>query len=277
MVLDLSRLSIAEGTGVHNIVVLVLGPRGSGKTVLGAAVARALSPPGETVVVDPVGWMGRYLGRPGVTLTEADGAELFFGKLIREGRPKFVVIDEFNSVGTAQGYICKSLSHLVEWGRNWGFGILAVARATRELPVQLRNNADLVFVSAIKEPNQQEYFADWFGKDVSEKMRHLPEHVFVIWYRGQHDYVIVKDGALTWYEPGKELAGLENAAGTTAPTTPVSADTSVPGTVSEPPSAGSAGDVPAPATGPPTATDATPTPSVSPTGSVKPPAGPGSV
>jgi len=203
--------------GVMTARVTVGGMTGSGKTTLAAAYARATGTPRERwIVIDPVGALGAKLGMDyyKVTAREPERCEKIIRKYYQESERTGVgylwLIDEMDLLCSSRDYCCDALYELVNQGRNFGNGVVALTRGTNELPKNFIRASSIVFWSQTVEVNQLEYLKEFCqdseGTDYEQILRNLPAHWFMVWEPraggGMRGYVTVdQDGDLVECDP----------------------------------------------------------------------------
>lgn len=211
--------------GVVCLRITVLGPTGCGKTVLACSLAKSMAPLEKTIINDPVDVLGPMYGKDyyQVTGRYADRAERFFRKIIEAGRKDhyagtLLVLDEVDMLCSNRDYCCDALWEIVNQGRNFGIGVIALTRGTSDLPKNFIRNSGLVLCGQTTEPGAldylDEFMADAKGTDFKARLRNLPPHVFLVWEpkagAGFRGYVIVDDdGDLVPWDPKEKLAELE--------------------------------------------------------------------
>ena len=218
-----------ERSGVKTARVTVGGMTGSGKTTLAAALAKLMAPPERWIVIDPVGALGAKLGMDyyKVTAREPERCEKiirrYYSESERTGSGYLWLIDEMDLLCSSRDYCCDALYELVNQGRNFGNGVVALTRGTNELPKNFIRASSIVFWSQTVEVNQLEYLTEFCqdnkGTDYEAILRNLPPHWFLCWEPrtggGLRGYVMVdKEGdlcemELTEAELTKALTGGE--------------------------------------------------------------------
>ena len=213
--MDIELDTTEEGTCTN--VFIILGKRRSGKTTLLSALVRSIAANGRVVVVDPVGSAGALLKRPYHRVFAASGnkqTERFFKDLYRqaeEGREYLLVIDEADEYTNLNGqFSSESLYRLLNYGRNFGVGIVACSRRAANLPKDFLSNSDCLCLFSHHEPNDLDYLggmlSDSRGRDYVVALRNLPEHIFLLWETSSPDpfrgFFQVQDGAIVAWRPG---------------------------------------------------------------------------
>jgi energy-coupling factor transporter ATP-binding protein EcfA2 len=198
--------------GTTTALLVVVGPRGGGKTTLMSNLVPLLAPPERTVVTSPVKAIGKRLGLPVEQRYGSDPTnEEYFSKLM-DGHHRFVVIDEFDEFCPASvqskfgGYCCDALYRMVNYGRNepWCIGMLVSFRGASDVTSNLLRAANVLFVARTQEPNALDYFSRYLGREYGPMLRNLPDYTFVVWAEGRlFGYVRVVEGDLQWVDPPK--------------------------------------------------------------------------
>lgn len=213
MASDLPLEYTQEGT--CTAVILVVGPRGGGKTTIMAALAPLLAPPDRLWITSPVRKLGNKLGLPTeVRYGSSKDNEEYFGHFLSAGKHGVLVIDEFDEFcpggvqGKYGGYCCDALYRIVNYGRNdpWCLGLLASFRGASDVTTNLLRAANVLFVGRTTEPNALDYFQHYIGREYGQLLPKLPPYVFVVFAEGRI-YGYVKANASTntieWVEPPK--------------------------------------------------------------------------
>ncbi len=119
--------------------ILILGKRGSGKTTLAKFLYHKLNFP-RTLILDCVGiWRG--LGKNYILVNpQADDIDPILKKVMEKGN-YFIFIDEADRYPYSP-----MLSEMVNLGRNWGIGYLAIARRTANIHKDFMANANWTFI-----------------------------------------------------------------------------------------------------------------------------------
>lgn len=237
--------------GVCPIVVVVLGRRGCGKTLLMEAFAPELAPQDKLVIVSPIQTLkARMPALPWykVSVTDKQGMERLFRGFLNDGVQRFVLADEAdeltaaNAAGTAGGFVAQGVYDYINYGREQGLGIMLSSRRPSNIAKDITANANLVFVAQTVDPAALDYYQAWMQDPLRpeinwrEKCKVLPTHerypwtVFMAWEPGKKflGYVTV-DMARKQLRPWdpSELQGMEeleetapSAEGTEPSTTP---------------------------------------------------------
>ncbi|MGI0129359.1 MAG: ATP-binding protein [Thermoplasmata archaeon] len=231
-----------ERAGVKTSRVTIGGMTGSGKTTVCAAYARlAAVDRTRVIVIDPVGALGEKLGMDyyKVTGREPERCEKIIRKHLSQsektGAGYLWLIDEMDLLCSSRDYCCDALYELVNQGRNYGNGVVALTRGTNELPKNFIRSSSVVFWSQTVEVNQLEYLKEFCqdnkGTDYEQIFRNLPEHVFLVWEpragAGLRGYVKVdEDGDLAEWEPTKEQLEKDTTGASPETSSPTGATTS---------------------------------------------------
>jgi energy-coupling factor transporter ATP-binding protein EcfA2 len=197
--------------GTTTALIVVIGPRGGGKTTLMAALTPLLAPPERTIVISPVKAIGKKLGLPVEVRYGSDKTnEEYFSHILDSGKRVVLVMDEFDEFCPSSvqskfgGYCCDALYRLVNYARNepWCIGMLVSFRGASDVTSNLLRAATVLFVARTQEPNALDYFSRYLGREYGDMLRKLPNYVFVVWADGRlYGYVKVEDGVLTWIDP----------------------------------------------------------------------------
>ncbi len=182
------------------VIVAIITRRGNGKTTLLAALAPALANADQERIVSPIGALAEKLPHiqwiP-VSASNRDAVEKLFRDWQRiqqcercrgqHKRQLMVLADEFDELCTQQGYVAPAVYDWVNYSRNQGGGIALCARGTADVTKNVLQNADLVLVGNVTEPNAVRYLKDWMHDpvapelDYGEVVKSLPPYVFVAW------------------------------------------------------------------------------------------------
>ena len=170
---------------------VILGKRRSGKTELLRVLSNRLVPRQNLMVVDPVGELGNRLGVRYHKVFGNKQAEKFWGDLYRAGEDRhrkgedtdcLIALDEADEHTDMGGRIqSSSFYRLVNYGRNFRYGLLAASRRPANLPKDFISNADHLCIFRFVEPNDVEYLHGILGEGLTEKVKVLPDHVFILY------------------------------------------------------------------------------------------------
>jgi hypothetical protein len=221
---------------------VVLGKRRAGKTELLRVLSKSI-PCDRLRVVDPVGELGNRLGVPYHKVFGNKQADSFWGDLYREGEERhkkgqderhLIALDEADEHTDMGGRMQSSnFYRLVNYGRNFEFGLLAASRRPANLPKDFLSNADHLCIFRFTEPNDVDYLQGIIG-DLIEKVKVLPDHVFVLYdppssvpYKGL--WTVQGDSIVRW-RPTQSLQETPTDEGGASSVTSSSTDTNaVPG------------------------------------------------
>lgn len=229
MEIELNRTS----EGVCPIVVVVLGRRGVGKTLLMEGTAPWFAPPEKEVIVSPIQTLkARMPGLPWykVSVQDKAGMERLFRGFLNDGVQRFVLADEAdeltaaNAAGTAGGFVAQAVYDYINYGREQGLGIMLSSRRPSNIAKDITANANLVFVAQTVDPAALDYYQAWMRDplrpeiDWRAKCQVLPTHerypwtVFMVWEPGKKflGYVTVDPASkqVRDWDPS-ELEGME--------------------------------------------------------------------
>lgn len=196
--------------GTCTAVIVVVGPRGGGKTTLMAALTPLLAPNDRASLISPVRRIGGILGLPvNVRYGSDKSNEQFFGAFLN-GRHQVLVIDEFDEYcsggvqGKFGGYCCDALYRIVNYARNepWCVGMLVSFRGASDVTTNLLRAANVLFVAQTSEPNALDYFGRFFGREYVDALRKLPKYVFAVFQDGRlKGFVKTERGQVEWIQP----------------------------------------------------------------------------
>ena len=189
--------------GVCPIVVVILGRRGTGKTILLQALAPLMSTDRKKlVIVSPIPTLkGRMIDVPWykITVSNKKGIEkLFRGWLDEKDKngqsvQRFVLCDEAdeltaaNAAGTAGGFVSQAVYDYINYGREQGLGIALSSRRPSNIAKDITANANLVFVANTSDPAALDYYSAWMqdpahpDRDYRALCRLLKDHYFMVW------------------------------------------------------------------------------------------------
>jgi hypothetical protein len=207
--------------GVCPVVVLVLGRRGVGKTVLLAALAPVLAPPECEVIVSPLPTLKSKLPNVEwymVSAMRPEEIEKLFAKWRAEGKHLMVLADEGDELtgagpsGYAGGFISPSVYDWINYQREFGGGIALSTRRHTNVARDTTANANLVFIGNTNDPGSLKFYKDWLTDptddvDYIQIVRVLPDHVFVVWQPQTTPkfggYVTVEAGQIRPWDPAE--------------------------------------------------------------------------
>lgn len=193
----------------------MLAPSGWGKSYLAAKLAPLLAPSDRQICVGPVPYTAQLLGRPWHNLPTPDKGpkakeetNQFFRNLNASNEHFLVILDETDLYMSSQAYSIPELREYVNVGRNFGHGIICIARGSSEVSKNLLGTADLTVWGRVSEPNA----IDWAKRymrhaipDVETVLSELKPHRFLVFapqsdpqYQG---FLTVIGGRIVTWEP----------------------------------------------------------------------------
>ena len=147
--------------GVRPVRMMIFGPPDSGKTYLAGVLLKPpnFAPKERLVACGPVPALAYSLGVPwhNVSTTERDEMDKFFGKIEKSDEHLFLAIDEFDGYCTKHGYKSQALYEIMNFDRNFGKGVCAIARGSSDVSTNAIAMCDLVLWFRTTEQNLLEY------------------------------------------------------------------------------------------------------------------------
>lgn len=198
-----------------NEITLVLGRKGSGKSYLCRKLVNAAS---RRIIIDPmresvsgavvksfpalVEYLRRVRrGRFSVILRAMDiQSELDAIALTVAGEPDnpplpdtTLYVDEIDRL-CSPSQIPEPLFRLANYGRHFRISLIGAARRPKRIHHDLTANADRLLIGALMEPADADYFREYIGDELAERVREISErfaaapddkkpHEFVHWPR----------------------------------------------------------------------------------------------
>ena len=184
-IIDLPR---DRETGLRVGRMTFFGPTGSGKTLLGCAVAKRMAPPGfeEVYVLSPKPTAANQLPNAKwfkISPTDKKQVEAFMATL--KDQRALVVIDEADSYfgGSGRTYGTPSMFEAVNFGRNDCLALIVIAHGTNVAPKNLIENSAGVFFFRTTTPGLLDYAEDYMPEvpDAPHVLRNLPDHVALVY------------------------------------------------------------------------------------------------
>ncbi len=173
-------------SGVATILVALVGPRESGKTVTASILIQMLSPKERLICAGPVPTMAERLGVPWYKVSRLDrkGADAFFTGLERSDAHFFLALDEADSFLGASQYYSQPLQEWVRDNRNFGQGGLFIGHSIGEVAKSYLNNCDLIFFFRQSTPGTREWLKKYASdemEDIDEVVATLPKYTALVW------------------------------------------------------------------------------------------------
>jgi len=155
-------------------VTTIGGMRGTGKTELTKNIMR---PFGKVLVWDPIGQypeFNRYVPTTG-TMAEF---EYVCDWVWREQNILFVIEECESWIGENMA-MSPSFWKIINRGRNYGIGVMAVTRRIANLSKTVFSLSDHVFLFRFFAPNDVKYCAEFIGREWGDRLRVLPKFNFL--------------------------------------------------------------------------------------------------
>jgi len=180
-----------DGTGIRVGRAILLGPGGSGKTVLGARLAQDWVPEGvrkeRLIVVGPVPKLAELAGVDNhpVPWQSREKQDEFFRAINQKEGAAVVAVDEADLYYTGGGrsYGSKEFQEFINVGRNFGKGFILIARGDSDLATNTRGQVTVCCVFNTSERNLLRHAQEWFFDvpEVVDYITNLAPYEFMVW------------------------------------------------------------------------------------------------
>lgn len=177
--------------GVRPVRLMIFGPPESGKTFLAGVLCQPpnFAPKERMRVAGPVPTLANELGVPwhNISTTDRDEQERYFGALHKTDEHLFIAIDEFDGYCTKHGYKSQALYELMNFDRNFGKGLLAIARGSSDVSTNLIAGMDLILWFRTTETNLLKYIRNALTlfpggpKEAAHTVATLPKYVCLMY------------------------------------------------------------------------------------------------
>lgn len=148
-------------------IILIFGRRGTGKTYMGAHLAKDW-PQDYIAVSDPKSELLAYDWL-------VDVEEL----TVQSMRPGMLIImDEVDMQATPRGYSPPWIREVFHYSRQYGGSVIAMARRPANVHRDLTFLADHVYLGKITEPRDLKYLDESWG-EITHQARHLHDREFI--------------------------------------------------------------------------------------------------
>ena len=175
-------------TGLRVGRITIFGPVGSGKTEIGCALAKMMTPPSfeEKYILSPVATAANRL--PDfkwfkIDPTDKKKVEAFMASM--NEKRAFLLIDEADAYfgGSGRTYGTPSMFGAVNWGRNFCLSMVVIAHGTSVAPKNLIENSQGVLFFRTTTPGLLEYAESYMPEvpDATYTLRNLPDHVALVY------------------------------------------------------------------------------------------------
>lgn len=177
--------------GVRPVRLLILGPPGSGKTHLAGVLLKApnFAPKERLIAVGPVPTLANTLGVPwnNLSTVDRDAQQSYFEKIHATDEHLFLAVDEFDGYCTRYGYKSQALYEIVNFDRNFGKGVCAIARGSSDVSTNLIADSDLILWFRTREKNLLKYIRETMkffpggSAEAERTVAELPKHVCLMY------------------------------------------------------------------------------------------------
>jgi DNA helicase HerA-like ATPase len=154
--------------------ITIGGIRGYGKTTLAKMLLRKFP---RVLVYDP---LDQYQGFNRY-VPQSDTPEEFAyvaNWVWREQNIMFAIEECENYIGEGMA-ICQAAKNIINRGRNYGIGYMAITRRIANLSKTAFSLSDHVFLFRFFAPNDVRYCSDFIGRDWAARLQELPKHNFL--------------------------------------------------------------------------------------------------
>jgi hypothetical protein len=175
-------------TGLRVGRIVLFGPTGSGKTLMGCALARQMAPPSfkDVFVLSPKPTAANNLPNAQwykISPVDKSRVEAFMGKM--KDMRALLVVDEADSYfgGSGRTYGTPSMFEAVNFGRNDCLAMIVIAHGTNVAPKNLIENSAGVMFFRTTTPGLLDYAESYMPEvpDPAHTLRNLPDYVALVY------------------------------------------------------------------------------------------------
>lgn len=228
--------------GVLPVRIVILAPSDWGKSYMAATLAQRLplAPKDRIYCVGPVPSVANQIGVkwynvpfPSKGPDAREECDAFFRNLNASNEQMFVILDESDLYMTGRGYGSPEIMEYINTGRNYGHGILCIARGSAEVSKNLLGTSNMILWGRVTEPNARDWAHQYMKgavPDVDVVLQRIRKHEFLV-YTPQDDpqyqgFVSVVHGELRTWDRNPNPTSAEST--TPTDSSPTSTETSPP-------------------------------------------------
>ena len=214
--------------GVRPVRMMIFGPPGSGKTVIAGTLLKPpnFAPRERLIMCGPVPTLANLLKVPwnNISPTDTKEQDRFFKGIAETDEHLFIAIDEFDAYCTKFGYKSSYLYHIMNFDRNFGKGVCAIARGTSDVSTNAIASCDLILWFRTTEKNLLKYIRETLkgfpgGEREAERVvSELPKYVALMYMPLSDErfpgYLKTVNGELLLYPLNRTKPALPEGSGT---------------------------------------------------------------